>query len=59
MKMNIDRAAQEAYNEALHDLIEDVRTFANSRGAAFITVPTDKPIENVLFKELLKVGIMA
>ena len=59
MKMNIDRSAQTAYNEAMHDLIEDVRTFANSRDAAFITVSTDKPIESVLFKELLKVGIMA
>ena len=59
MKMNIDRSAQTAYDEAMHDLIEDIRTFANSRDAAFITVSTDKPIENVLFKELLKVGIMA
>ena len=59
MKMNIDRSAQTAYNEAMRDLIEDIRSFATSRDAAFITVPTDKPIENVLFKELLKVGIMA
>ena len=59
MKMNIDRSAQHAYAEAMHDLIEGIHSFANSRDAAFITVSTDKPIENVLFKELLKVGIMA
>ena len=59
IRLNIDRAAQHAYSEAMHDLIEDVRAFATSRDAAFITISTDKPIESVLFKELLKVGIMA
>lgn len=59
MKIKIDRASQSAYQEAMHDLLEDLNSFCNSRGAAFVSVCTDQPIEKVLFKELLKVGIMA
>ena len=40
-------------------MLEDIRTFCNSRGAMFASICTDQPIEKVLFKELLKVGIMA
>ena len=58
MKMKIDRASQNAYEEAMRDLIDDLHQFCNSRGAAFVSVCTDQPIERVLFKELLKVGIM-
>ena len=58
MKMNIDVSAQLAYEEALKDLESDLYNFCVSRGATFITIPTDQPIEKVLFKELLKVGIV-
>ena len=59
MKIKIDRASQLAYEQAMKEINDGLVSFANSRGAAFISVCTDKPIENVLFKELLKVGIMA
>lgn len=59
MRLRITRSMQLAYEEAMKDLKEDIRTFCNSREAGFITVTTDKPIEKVLFSELLKVGIMA
>ena len=59
MKIKIDRASQLAYMEAMNEILEDLRTFCNSRGASFVTICTDQPIEKVLFKELLKVGIMA
>ena len=59
MKMKIDRASQNAYERAIREINDTLTSFANSRGAAFISVCTDQPIEKVLFKELLKVGIMA
>ena len=59
MKIKIDRASQIAYEEAMAAIIDDLKTFCNSRGAAFVSVHTDDAIEKVLFKELLKVGIMA
>ena len=59
MKIKIDRASQVAYAEAMKEIREDLHTFCNSRGAMYATVCTDQPIEKTLFKELLKVGVMA
>ena len=59
LRMNIDRSAQSAYEAAMQEIISDLRSFASSRDAAFISVTTDQPIEKTLFKEMLKVGIMA
>ncbi|MBR2650796.1 MAG: DUF58 domain-containing protein [Clostridia bacterium] len=59
LKIKISRANQLAYEEALRDMYEDMRSFCASRGAEFIRVSCDQPLEKMLFKELLKVGIMA
>ena len=59
MKIKIDRASQMAYEKAMREIEENLKTFCNSRGAMFVTVRTDMPIERALFKELLKVGIMS
>ena len=58
MKMRITRSMLKAYEEALADFKNELKTFCNKRGADFISVCTDKKIERVLFGELLKVGIM-
>ena len=58
MKMNIDVSARIAYEEALSDLRKELHDFCVSRGATFVSIPTDQPVEKVLFKELLKVGIV-
>ena len=58
MKINIDLSAQTAYAEALAELRSDLQAFCVSRGATFVTLSTDQPIEKALFKELLKVGII-
>ena len=59
LKIRINRANLMAYEEALRDMQADMRSFCASREASFITVSTAEPIEKMLFKELLKVGIMA
>jgi hypothetical protein len=59
MRIKIDRSSQVAYEEAMRAHQEELRSFCNSRGATYVSVCTDQPIEKVLFKELLKVGIMA
>lgn len=59
MKIKINRSMQIAYEEALNDMIGELRSYCASRGAGFITVRTDTPIEKVLFSELFKAGIMA
>ena len=58
MKMKITRGMQKAYEEALKDFLADIKSFCSKRGADFISARTDKPIEKVLFGELLKVGIL-
>ena len=59
MKIKIDRSHQRAYEQAMAAHTEELRSFCASRGADFISISTDMPIEKALFKELLKVGIMA
>ena len=59
MRIKISRANQLAYDEALKDFKAQIRSFCNSRGADFVSVSTEYPLEKMLFKELLKVGIMA
>ncbi|MBO7297683.1 MAG: DUF58 domain-containing protein [Clostridia bacterium] len=59
MRIRITRSAQYAYQEAMKDFREDIKSFCVSRGAEYIAISTDQPIEKVLFGELLKVGIMA
>ena len=58
MKFNITRSVQEAYDMALSYLIDELKTYCHKRDVGFITVRSDKPIEKMLFEELLKVGIM-
>lgn len=59
MRIRITRSMQKAYEEALTDFKADMKTFCNKRNVDCISVCTDKPIEKVLFGELLKAGIMA
>ena len=59
MKIKIDRASQIAYEQAMNEIREELSSFCNSRGATYVTICTDQPVEKTLFKELLKVGIMA
>ena len=59
LRLRIDKAHQKAYAEALRDIQDDLKSFCVSRGADFITVSTEHPIEKMLFEELLKVGIMS
>ena len=59
MRIKIDRASQLAYETAINAIISELDSFTASRDALFISVRTDQPIEKVLFKELLKVGVMS
>lgn len=58
MKLRITRSLQKAYSEALDDYYLDIRNFCRKRGVDYVSASTDKPIEKVLFGQLLKVGIM-
>ncbi len=59
MRIKIDNASQKAYQEALNAFRNDISTYCRKRDVDFISISTDTPIESVLFKELMKVGIMS
>jgi hypothetical protein len=59
MKIKIDRSSQIAYERAMQEIKDNLKTFCHSRGVDYVTICTDQPVEKALFKELLKVGIMA
>jgi len=59
MKLRITHSLQLAYEEAMRDLLADIKSYCASRDSDFVTVRTDQDIEKALFSELLKVGIMA
>ncbi len=59
LKLRITAGMQVAYQDALKDIVEELKSYCSSRGAAFIGVSTDVPIEKMLFGELLKKGIMS
>ena len=58
MRLKIDRTNHAAYDQALRDYMDGLRSYCHSRGAEFISVSTEYPLEKMMFKELLKVGIM-
>ncbi len=59
MKINITRSLRQAYDEALAEFKEDLKSFCHRRGAEFVSVQTDLEIEKALFGELFKVGMMS
>jgi uncharacterized protein (DUF58 family) len=58
LRLKIDKGTKRAYTEAFNDYIDDIKSFCVSRGAEFITVNCETPIEEAIFGELLRVGII-
>ena len=59
MKLRINSGLQSAYQMALDDFKKDIYEFAKKRDVDYILIDTTEPIESVLFKQLLRVGIMS
>ena len=59
MKIRINFGLLKAYEEALHGLIEGIRSYCMKRDVDFISVSTAAPIEKVLFGEFFKTGILS
>lgn len=59
LKIKITRSLLDNYERAVRDFKEDLRSYCSKRDAGFISVRTDKPIEDMLFKELLKGEIVS
>lgn len=56
MKFRITKSAQAAFKEAVNEFLKETEDFCVRRGAAFISLDSNEPIEKALFSELLKRG---
>lgn len=59
MKLRINKATQLAFREAVTAFYDDIGIFCKKRGAGFISLNCEKPIERQLFSELLKRGTVS
>ncbi|MCH5148965.1 MAG: DUF58 domain-containing protein [Clostridiales bacterium] len=57
LKMRISRQMIAAYAEAMDEYTNEIKSFTRKVGADFMTVSTGRPVEDVFFKELFKVGL--
>lgn len=58
MKMKITQGAFKAYQNALADYIDSIRSFCASRGVGFISARCDEPIEKLVFGRLYESGVI-
>ena len=58
MKMKIDSGHYKAYDAALKAIRENIRAYCARRGADFVSVCSDTPIEKAIFRELMKIGVL-
>lgn len=59
MKLRINKSMQQAFREALIAFYDDIGNFCKKRGAGFMALDCEKPIERQLFSELLKRGTVS
>lgn len=59
LKVKVTRSLLDNYERALADFKQSISAYCTKRGAAFISVRTDRPIEDMLFKELLRGEIVS
>ena len=59
MKLRINKSMQQAFREAVTAFYDDIGNFCKKRGAGFIALNCEKPIERQLFSELLKRGTVS
>lgn len=56
LRIKITKGHLQAYQEALKDFREDIKSFANKRGVHFISVLSDERIEKFIFQRLAMIG---
>jgi len=59
MKLRITRSMLMAYQDAMSDFMNDIKSYCKKRDVGFISVRTDVPVEKEFFGDLLKAGIMS
>ena len=58
MKIRITKSLLAAYKEVIEDMRSDLSSFSKTHGVQCISITTDRPIEKVIFEDLLRVGVV-
>ena len=57
-RKNINRDIIKAYREAVKYVQERLQNYCNARGAQYLFVKDDKPIDEIFFEQLTQLGVM-
>ena len=57
LRLRISRQMISAYSQAMDEYLEEIKAFTRKLGIDFLTVSTGVPIEDMLFKRLLDIGL--
>ncbi len=58
LKIKITKSNLKAYNDALNDYVNSIKSFCSKRGVHFLSVNSEDTIEKVIIEKLGKVGII-
>lgn len=58
IRIRVTRSLLDAYKEVIEDMREELNSFSILHDVQFVSVTTDKPIEKVIFDDLLKIGLI-
>lgn len=59
LRMRITRSMLLSYDDVMREIFEDIKKFSVSQDVDYVSVRTDVPIEQMLFRNLLERGIVA
>ncbi|MBD5585586.1 MAG: DUF58 domain-containing protein [Clostridia bacterium] len=57
-RKNINKDIMRAYREAVQYVQDRLRNYCNARGAEYVLVKDDKPIDQIFFEQLTELGVM-
>lgn len=57
-RKNINRDIIKAYREAVQYVQDRIRDYCNARGAEYVLVRDDKPLDGLFFEQLTQMGVM-
>ena len=57
-RKNINKDIIRAYREAVKYVQDRLRNYCNARGAEYILVTDDKPVDEIFFEQLTELGVM-
>lgn len=58
IRLKVTSSLHNSYEETLNSIIDDISSYCKKLGVDFISIDTSKPLDKIIFNELLKVGVI-